>query len=676
MDTKWKNIRYSKFLKTASFIMAVLFLTGGLCMTIYLMENADEYIEAAFEKSYMESSSLRYKLDTVIDNVTALLKNYKSEDFIKSGGSLNNDAKNYYDRYRYSHDLRRLFEDFKSKESESIGYDDEYSEIRLMEKFESEHSKEVEYYKSKAIDDELKSYNNLLNKLQIIDGLYYYASSSKGYSHMKAPESSSEFFKSQPVFLIFDGSGITISDNIKNADIKNWENYMSDELNSTSDTLYIALGDEFIAPETQKWSESKKLLIPSLYILLSLALGFMACIAYIVYTAGRRELGDDVHMLATDRLYVDVSIAFSLFTAAWLSFIAGDTFNTFRYFSFVPCALVVSIIAVSLVSSIARHFKNKTLLSHTIFYKLFHSISLFLRGLLSSFPLSFKMMPTPTRAHDLREIMSGIERIKNGELDYKIYTLTHGIYSEMADGINSIANGLSAAVNNELKSERLKTELISNVSHDIRTPLTSIITYVDLLKNEGLTSKDAPKYLQVLDQKSTRLKNLTDDLFEASKASSGNMPVTLEKVEIISLLKQGMGELDDKISASGLQFKLGHTQDKIYAKADGKLIWRVMENLMSNIFKYALRNSRVYIDIAENEHSVKVVMKNISSYELNTNASELMERFKRADESRSTEGSGLGLSISQGLMNVQGGDFKVEIDGDLFKSTITIPKYK
>ncbi|KDR95117.1 Signal transduction histidine kinase [Peptoclostridium litorale DSM 5388] len=676
MDTKWKNIRYNKFLKSMVFAMAVIFLTGGLSLTIYLMDNADEYIEAAFEKSYMESSSLKYKLDTVTENVIALLKNYKSEDFIKSGGSLNSDAKNYYDRYSYSHDLRRLFETFKSRESESIDYDDEYSEIRLMEKFESEHSKEVEYYKTKAIDDELKDYNNLINKLQRIDGLYYYTSSSESYSHIKSPESSKDFFESQPVSLIFDSNGISVSSSIKNANVESWENYLLSELNSASDTLYIALGDEFIGPESEKWSKSKKILIPNLYMLLSLALGFMACLSYIVYAAGRVELDDKIQMIATDRLYVDVSIAFSLFAATGLSFIAGDTFNTFRYFSFVPCALAVSIIAVSLVSSVARHFKNKTLLSHTVFHKLFHSISLFFRRLLNSLPLSVKMMPTPARASDLNEILSGIDRIKSGELDYKICTLTHGVYRDMAEGINSIADGLSAAVSNELKSERMKTELISNVSHDIRTPLTSIITYVDLLKNEGLDSKEAPKYLQVLDQKSTRLKNLTDDLFEASKASSGNMPVNLEKVEIISLLKQGMGELDDKISASGLQFKLGHTQDKVYAKADGKLIWRVIENLMSNIFKYALRNSRVYIDIAENEHSVQIVMKNISSYELNTDASELMERFKRADESRSSEGSGLGLSISQGLMSVQGGDFKVEIDGDLFKSIMTIPKYK
>ncbi len=675
MDTKWKNIRYSKFSKGITFILAVAFLTGALSLTVYLMTAADEYWDAAFEKSYMESNSIRYMLDSTKSDVTSLIKNYKNEDSIKSGATLHNNASSYYNRYRYSHELRRLFETFKNEESHLVSYDNEFSEIKLMEQFESRHSKEVEYYKNKAIADELDNYKRLLNKLQRVDGLYYYASS-EGYTHTKSPEISRNFFESQPVFLLFDSSGVTISDNIKDNEIKNWENFISDELNAGSDMLYIALGDEFLSPRIQEWNKSKSIIVPNLYILLTLALGFITCITYILYAAGRSELDDKVHMIALDRIYVDISITFSCLAAMGLLAIASETFFEFEFFSFVPCVLAGSIIAVSLVGSLARHFKNRTLVSHTLFYTLFHKIILFLKRILNSFPLSVKMIPTPGRARDLKEVMSGIERIKNGELNYKIDTLTNGIYCDMAKGINSIADGLNAAVSNELKSERMKTELISNVSHDIRTPLTSIITYVDLLKNEGLDSKGAPKYLQVLDQKSARLKNLTDDLFEASKASSGNIPVNLEKVEIISLLKQGMGELDDKISSSGLNFKLSHTQNKVFAKADGKLLWRVVENLMSNIFKYALRNSRVYIDISENEHSVQIVMKNISSYELNTDASELMERFKRSDESRSSEGSGLGLSISQGLMNVQSGDFKIEIDGDLFKSTMTIPKYK
>jgi len=234
---------------------------------------------------------------------------------------------------------------------------------------------------------------------------------------------------------------------------------------------------------------------------------------------------------------------------------------------------------------------------------------------------------------------------------------------------------LKKAVDSELKSERLKTELITNVSHDIRTPLTSIITYVDLLKNENDPSK-AGEYIEVLDQKSKRLKMLTDDLFEAAKASSGNIPVQLDRIDIVSLITQGLGEVNDKIEDSNLEFRFNHPKDKVYITADGKLLWRSIENVLSNIFKYALKGSRVYIDIEDLGSEILLTFKNISAYELNISADELMERFKRGDESRLSQGSGLGLSIAKSLIDIQKGRFTIQVDGDLFKSMIYMPKHK
>lgn len=234
---------------------------------------------------------------------------------------------------------------------------------------------------------------------------------------------------------------------------------------------------------------------------------------------------------------------------------------------------------------------------------------------------------------------------------------------------------MQKAVSSELKSERLKTELITNVSHDIRTPLTSIITYVDLLKKENDPSK-IEQYIEVLDQKSKRLKVLTDDLFDAAKASSGNIPVQFERIDIISLITQGLGEVNDKIEDLDLAFKFSHPKDKVYIQADGKLLWRSIENVLSNIFKYTLKGSRVYIDIEDAGNEVLLTFKNISAYELNISADELMERFKRGDESRSSNGSGLGLSIAKSLIEIQKGKFMIQVDGDLFKSMIYLPKYK
>ncbi len=219
----------------------------------------------------------------------------------------------------------------------------------------------------------------------------------------------------------------------------------------------------------------------------------------------------------------------------------------------------------------------------------------------------------------------------------------------------------------------MKAELITNVSHDLKTPLTSIITYVDLLKNEGLQSENAGKYLGIIDSKSQRLKSLTEDLFEAAKATSGNIAVNFEKLNVASLISQGLGELSDKIETSGLIFRTNFPAENVYVNADGRLLWRVIENLLSNVFKYALPNSRVYIDVIQTDETVKIVVKNISAYELNVNADELMERFKRGDASRHSEGSGLGLSIAKSLTELQNGSFTLNIDGDLFKATIELP---
>jgi signal transduction histidine kinase len=272
-----------------------------------------------------------------------------------------------------------------------------------------------------------------------------------------------------------------------------------------------------------------------------------------------------------------------------------------------------------------------------------------------------------------RTIRDGVRRIKAGDISHIIHVGEKGEFASLAADINGIADGLKKAVESELRNERLKTELITNVSHDIRTPLTSIITYADLLKQENDPTK-IEQYIEILNQKSKRLKILTDDLFEAAKASSGNIPVHLERLDIVSLITQGLGEVSDRIEESDLEFRFNQPGEKIYIAADGKLLWRSIENILSNIFKYSLKGSRVYIDLEDHGHEVLLTFKNISAYPINISADELMERFKRGDESRSSQGSGLGLSIAKSLVDAQKGEFAIRIDGDLFKSMIVMPK--
>ena len=247
-----------------------------------------------------------------------------------------------------------------------------------------------------------------------------------------------------------------------------------------------------------------------------------------------------------------------------------------------------------------------------------------------------------------------------------------GALGSIADAINNIGAGINQAVEQRMKSERLKTELITNVSHDIRTPLTSIITYTDLLRHEGLDCEKAPEYLDVLISKSQRLKTLIDELFEAAKAATGNIEVNITQLDIVSLISQVMGEMDSAITSSGLDIRFNHPEH-LMVNADGRLMWRIMENLLSNVLKYALAASRVYLDVSAAEASCsRIELKNISATELNVDPAELTERFKRGDEARTDGGSGLGLSIVQSFVEVQGGKFEIAIDGDLFKATIWI----
>ena len=237
--------------------------------------------------------------------------------------------------------------------------------------------------------------------------------------------------------------------------------------------------------------------------------------------------------------------------------------------------------------------------------------------------------------------------------------------------INNISDGLDNLVEEQMKSERLKTELITNVSHDIKTPLTSIINYIDLLKKEDLKNEKAKEYLDVLDFKSQRLKKLIEDLVDASKASSGTVKLNLEKVNLNELMKQCIGEFEDKFLSKGLKVEFKENKTNIKVLADSKCLYRVIENTFTNIEKYALENTRVYVDLKEETGNVLLNIKNISKEELNISSDELMQRFVRGDKSRTTEGSGLGLSISKSLVELQKGKFEITIDGDLFKVSIS-----
>ena len=271
-------------------------------------------------------------------------------------------------------------------------------------------------------------------------------------------------------------------------------------------------------------------------------------------------------------------------------------------------------------------------------------------------------------------LLEGAKRMRSGDLESKVddkYLV--GCFREFAGELNGLADVAMVAAQNQLKSERMKTELITNVSHDIKTPLTSIINYVDLLEKPH-TEEEQKAYVEVLSRQSQRLKKLIDDLMEMSKASTGNIQVEIGEIDAVEAVTQALGEFSDKLTAAGLTPVFHQSEENIMLLADGRLLWRAMSNVLSNAVKYALPGTRLYVDVSATQDKAIISFKNISGAQLNISAEELMERFVRGDSSRNTEGSGLGLNIAKSLMELQKGQLQLLVDGDLFKVTLVFPR--
>ena len=275
----------------------------------------------------------------------------------------------------------------------------------------------------------------------------------------------------------------------------------------------------------------------------------------------------------------------------------------------------------------------------------------------------------------MKELQKGSKRIAEGDLSQPIDTSRlKWEFKRHGENLNCVSESISRAVDKQLKSERFKTELITNVSHDLKTPLTAIITYVDLLKNENLEEETRKEYIATLDKKSQRLKVLIEDLFEVSKASSNNITMHYADVDLVNLVKQVRLENEERIMDSDLVFRWNLPEEKCVLRLDPQRTYRVIENLLVNALKYSMSGSRVYVEVTDGEENVLFTMKNISATELNIEADQLTERFVRGDVSRNTEGSGLGLAIARSFTELQNGKFSVEIDGDLFKVTVQFNK--
>lgn len=273
----------------------------------------------------------------------------------------------------------------------------------------------------------------------------------------------------------------------------------------------------------------------------------------------------------------------------------------------------------------------------------------------------------------LSRILIATEHMAAGKLNSDIQVIGKSPFATHAANLNNLREGVESSISSQAKSERLKTELITNVSHDLRTPLTSIITYTDLLKNPNLSDEERTEYVDVLDRKSQRLKTLIEDLFEVSKMSSGTMELYKQRVDLTQLVQQAIGEHTEKMAEIPLDFRVSVPKEPMPAVIDGQRWWRMLDNLIGNSLKYSLPGTRVFVTLRDTGGNAELVVKNITAYELNENVDELYDRFKRGDASRHTDGSGLGLAIAQSIVEMHGGTMVIDVDGDLFKVTVRVP---
>ena len=499
----------------------------------------------------------------------------------------------------------------------------------------------------------------------------------------------SAYYQQDMSTSLSDGSDVTVV----------YQAYLKSPLAPRDSALYV-----------MTWVER---LISARYLLIVLAILLLAvCLFLFIFllcSMGHKEGVDGIYQCWLNKIPLDLFLALLvLLFFAWATFLSDIWYIDFWYY--ILLAFGAAALALTLVLSVAGRAKAPGFFRNTVIYKLFllifrtlgripmvwrtmliwvcwcfvdlyftFSNSYYYDSLLPAFWVISRAVLTIVilyLASSLRLLQKEGQAIADGQTDYKGKPIPRWLpaLKKHEENLQSIQSGIQKAVDEQMRAERMKTELITNVSHDIKTPLTSIVNYVDLLEKEDIQPEKAKEYVDVLNRQSARLKKLTEDLVEASKASSGSLPVHLAPTDVNVLLSQLAGDYMEKLEDAQLEpiFRPAPSQPVI--QADGQLLSRVLGNLFSNICKYAMPGTRVYFESAADENTVSLTFKNISKYELNIPAEELMARFVRGDRSRHTEGSGLGLSIAQSLTELQGGTFRLEIDGDLFKAVVTFPR--
>lgn len=523
----------------------------------------------------------------------------------------------------------------------------------------------------------------------------YYYSSGQSTIYSNAPDNSPEDMMAHGKYLYTSSDTIEVKTNLAQVP-SNVIPMLQAKNPYSAGSYYFVLGintefpyEDYLRTAYLTYTEQRNTSIVSLIILAVGAVLAMLSLGGMVVLAGRLE-GDrkKLQLVPIDRIPLELLLP--MFVAGIVAArLVGETLissadnllgalNYGTYWSGVISFVLEYVVFLVLGLSLVRRYKGELLWENSLLKRLTDILQRYIRSAQLTTPkfFSYIMFILPNLiGGGLIVLLYARFFTRRSLLSFLTATALLVILAAIDFYTYNISSGLADAVNEQVKSERLKADLITNVSHDIKTPLTSIINYVDLLKREQIENPRVQNYIEVLDQKSHRLKTLTEDLVEASKASSGNISIEFSPLDLTELALQAVGEFEDKFRIRKLETICTVPDEPVMVMADGRRLWRVLENLLNNACKYAMEGSRIYIDVKEEENAAIFTIKNISESPLNISPEELTERFVRGDVSRTTEGSGLGLSIAKSLTTLMQGNLIITIDGDLYKAMVSFPKY-
>lgn len=662
MDTKLKKISYPIWTKITAFVIAVA--CGVMLWSLTLdFAAGGSSPESAFSKSYFETNDYYGEMMNAAQLALSALQLARGDYGSADGLPVQWESAARDFRYEAERDIIEKYEDYyRSIYGTSLfprtAYQSGDENTIIQERIRTDKAEEINQREIQLRQEYYQTIQHSVN--QGLQGFYYYGSDGQTtVTNVDSPNPA--FFTSRQTYYILENGQVSADSNLW--PLMHSSFFMPNSQSVAFPTLYVSMTDDYLARRTAAYQTERDAATQYVVRCTWLGLLFLLCLAYLILSAGRTGWKSEVRLNSLDRIYSDINVVL-LILSLCLCMIGIDFRTVFYRTVNSACTAIALTLALLLLLSLVRRMKDHTLLRHSLIWTIAAWIWRVLGDLLHN--RLFVLLS----GREFRTFADGVHRIQQGEPGFQIEIQKDRHLKALAGDVNSISSGLQASVDRQLRAERMKTELITNVSHDLKTPLTSIINYTGLLAKEQLQPDFANDYVKIISQKSEKLKDLTNDLFEISKAQSGNIDIHPERLELGELLQQSMAELSDRIAASTLDFRISCPADGCHIMADGRKLSRVVENLLGNILKYAMENSRVYIDIKQQDGKCMMEFKNISSYEMNFDADEIMERFTRGDQSRTTQGNGLGLAIAKSYVEACGGQFRIVVDGDLFKAVI------